>query len=136
MRVRAWLEEVQKDWSNETLHAEATHTYLLLQSACWASPKAGFKDTQPISLLWQILGTNWLNSSAVDILLELLEGQVSKSVKEQAEFLIHGTDLAEKVIRVFGKGLKDCPTWLKEVGVEVFEREKKLVILWQEKKPL
>lgn len=78
-----------------------------------------------------MLSTNWLNSSDIDSMLELLCEQVQESTTERTRFIVFSTHLVQKLLTTFGdqtQGISyEACSWLQNIGKEVFEQGKTLI---------
>ncbi|KAE9407666.1 hypothetical protein BT96DRAFT_933101 [Gymnopus androsaceus JB14] len=93
------------------VHKPWTHNLAWIQENCQCSngnlcqettPKAGFAKSEPIHSLWRILGTNWMNSTAVDNALELLAIEFNRNTELNSKFVVLDTDFMTELVGLFG----------------------------------
>ncbi|KAJ7106623.1 hypothetical protein C8R44DRAFT_596258, partial [Mycena epipterygia] len=70
--ARDWLKKQMEHKKNPDIRRHAADVSRLLGILPWKGKKRGLSDSEPIHTLWRYFGVQWLSSSDIDDVLELL----------------------------------------------------------------
>ncbi|THU81985.1 hypothetical protein K435DRAFT_808634 [Dendrothele bispora CBS 962.96] len=129
----AWIHNARTTQSNHDLHEDAHLVFLELGSVSFKAPKEGFTDHRPIHTLWRLLGNNWMDSTVIDSMLEVLKHTIM-SEDPTSKFIVQQTDLLAKLVDVFGQAEAseeqyERHRWLQVIGQDVFQNGKTLATI-------
>ncbi|THU75240.1 hypothetical protein K435DRAFT_881278 [Dendrothele bispora CBS 962.96] len=94
LHVSTWVVECRSS-KNHCLRQEADITFQLLNSVSYNQKT---RDGVPFARLWRLLGTFWMNSTAIEAMLDVLRATVEVDEKLASRFWICNTDITEKVV--------------------------------------
>ncbi|KAJ7577405.1 hypothetical protein C8J56DRAFT_899039 [Mycena floridula] len=130
-KTQKWLIEQKRPARHSTRPELAKATTELLASIPLRLPKAGFQDTQPVHTLWRFLDKNWLNSTNVDNMLELLELQIQNNPVLADKFIVQSPSITEKLIQLHDNVIdyhsENSWSWMRTIGKRIFVDGKSLI---------
>ncbi|KAJ6614364.1 hypothetical protein B0H10DRAFT_1950734 [Mycena sp. CBHHK59/15] len=124
--ARDWLKKQMERKKNPDMRRHAADASRLLGILPWKGKKRGLSDSEPIHTLWRCFGVQWLSSTDIDDVLELLRNRISKDPDLVGAVRVEAVEFTAKITAAFNarktldyhgeKGMR----WLRSRGNDVF----------------
>jgi hypothetical protein len=129
-KSQEWINRQKKtNKVNPTLAALAEDTVVMLASLPWGISKPpGLSDSEPLHKLWRLLGPNWLESSQMNDMLEILRYKINSNPDLVKNTRVWGTALFPKILEAYRAAetgtywTAQHLRWVRELGDELVQK--------------